>query len=94
MPDPGFPFGGYQPVGGEGGALTSDAGTFWQKRMQNRKNWVPSGGLGLRGAWIRLLFFTVYSIIVHFSKTHKLKLRFLSTSASTMIGTLTGCVIF
>ena len=36
--DPGF------PVGGGGGAPTSDMGAFWQKRMQKRKNWILLGG--------------------------------------------------
>ena len=35
--DPGFPVGG-------GGAPTSDVGTFWQKCMRKRKNWILLGG--------------------------------------------------
>ena len=37
--DPGFFVGGADPLG----ALTSDAGVFWQKCMQKQNNWVPLG---------------------------------------------------
>ena len=42
--DPGFPVGGAPSCGGE--VLTSDVGTFWQKRIEKRKNWIPWGGGG------------------------------------------------
>ena len=40
--EPGFPVGGGQPSSGY--VPTSDAGTFRQKRMSKRKNWVRLGG--------------------------------------------------
>ena len=39
--DPGFPVGGRGPVRG---VWTPNVGTFWQKCMQKRKNWVLYGG--------------------------------------------------
>ena len=53
--DPGFPIrGGMVPLGGHvdllGGTWTPNAGTFWQKCMRKRKNWVPSGEGGVRPA--------------------------------------------
>ena len=42
MVDPGFSVGGKVPI--PLGAPTSDAGTFRQKRMRKRNNWVPLGG--------------------------------------------------
>ena len=42
--DPGFPVGGRRPVGG-GGAPTSDAYTFRQKRMGKRKKLILLGGV-------------------------------------------------
>ena len=48
MADPGF------PVGGGGGAPTSNVGAFQQKHMQKRKNWILLGGGGAGSApWIR-----------------------------------------
>ena len=43
--DPGFPAGRCGPIRR---AWTSDAGTFWQRCMQKRKNLVPWGGGGWR----------------------------------------------
>ena len=40
--DPGFPVGGGRRAAG--GATTSDVGTFRQKCMRKRKNWILLGG--------------------------------------------------
>ena len=47
MADPGF------PVGGGGGAPTSNVGAFRQKHMRKRKNWIPLGGVAGAPPWIR-----------------------------------------
>ena len=50
--DPGFPVGGGGGAPSRWGVLTSDVGTFWQKCMRKRKNWillvVVVGGGGAR----------------------------------------------